>query len=266
MNLSLRPTKKILVRFVIFVGISIVVGSIIFVIWANSTYKADPEKLKTARDETINNITIIENSSYWEIIPKPTPEPCLNFCTTYLRTNSDSSGLIFYPGAKIDPRAYFYKLSDLSNGRVGKMRIFITKPTLNLAVFSINQADEIITANPNIAQWTIGGHSLGGAMSCEYAKNHTDKINSLYLISAYCANDISKTNIQVTSIHGSLDPMATPEKIQSYRRNLPNSAKDYEIQGMNHSQAGNYGKQDGDNEPTKADEEVKIEMMKIIST
>jgi hypothetical protein len=34
---------------------------------------------------------------------------------------------------------------------------------LNLAVFSPNKADEVITDFPEIEEWYIAGHSLGGA-------------------------------------------------------------------------------------------------------
>lgn len=250
----MKKTKIYRIGLWILVILSVI--SITFVVWANMVYKAEPEKFRMASDQALNDIQITEKAAYWEIIP--------NSSDTEL-TKYQDAGLIFYPGAKIDPKAYFYKLSDLSNGQVGKMRVFITKPTLNLAFFSINQADQVIQDHPEVKKWIVGGHSLGGAMSCEYIKNHSDKISELWLFAAYCGSDISSLNLNVISIHGSLDGILTPQILSENRKNLPVSALDVEIQGMNHSQVGNYGLQSGDNIATKTDEDVRNEIMKMFS-
>ena len=38
-------------------------------------------------------------------------------------------------------------------------------------------ADKIINDFPEIEQWYIAGHSLGGAMASSYASEHKDKID-----------------------------------------------------------------------------------------
>ncbi len=227
---------------------------IIFVVWANLVYQAEPEKLGIASNEAGNDVRIVEKTDYWEIIPNNAGTQPIKY---------QDAGLIFYPGAKVEPEAYFYKLSGLSNGQAGKIKVFITKPTLNLAVFSINQADKVIQDHPEVKRWIIGGHSLGGAMSCEYVRNHSEKVSELWLFAAYCGSNISNLNINVVSIHGSLDGVLNSQKLAENRQNLPAGAADIEIQGMNHAQFGNYGVQSGDNESTKSDEEVRQEMIKI---
>lgn len=248
--------KKIIKRIGLGVLGLVCVAVIFFLIWVNLTYRAEPEKLGSATDEMRNDFHINEKPDYWEIIPNNSA----NQSSTY-----QDVGLIFYPGAKVEPKAYFYKLSELSNGQAGKIKVFITKPTLNLAVFSINQADKVIQNHPEVKKWIVGGHSLGGAMSCEYAKNHTEKVSELWLFASYCGSDISNLSINVISIHGSLDGILTSQKIAENRKNLPQTMTDFEIQGMNHAQIGNYGVQSGDNESTKNDEDVRNEIMKILS-
>lgn len=245
--------KKILKWFGL-ISIGVLVFTVaVFAIWVNITYKAEPEKLAIATDEKANDYRIVEKPDYWEIIPNNLENEAVK---------DDDAALIFYPGAKVAPNAYFYKLSALANDQAGKMKIFVTKPTLNLAVFSINQADKVIENHPEIKKWIIGGHSLGGAMSCQYAKNHQDKIGELWLFASYCGGDISETNIKVVSIHGSLDGIMTTQKIAENRKNLPPAAADIEIEGMNHAQFGNYGDQSGDNPPTKPDEDVRRELIR----
>jgi Alpha/beta hydrolase family len=221
-----------------------------FVIWASIAAKADFVTLDKFLTSYGDSLTVKSNGSYWEISPKYcTPDKC-------------SKGVIFYPGAKVDPQAYFYKLSFLSQDH----KLFITKPPLNLAFFNINQADDIIANNPEINNWAIGGHSLGGAMACEYARGNPDKLTGLFLVGSYCNSDISKAKLKVISIHGYLDGVLKPEKLKESAKNLPPDYLDFSIAGMNHAQAGNYGEQAGDKPATVSDEEVKNQIQNILQT
>jgi Alpha/beta hydrolase family len=241
---NLKLWKKIL-----FVIVTLILLAILgFVIWASMAMKAESVAMDKFLESSKDSLIIKENPNYWEISPKS--------CTLELC----SRGVIFYPGAKVEPQAYFYKLGFLAQTH----KLFITKPPLNLAFFNINQADEVIAANPEIKSWTIGGHSLGGAMACEYARVNSNKLTTLVLVGSYCNSDISKSQLKVISIHGELDGVLTSIKLQENARNLPPSYLDYPIIGMNHAQAGNYGFQSGDNPATKSDMDVKVEIEKII--
>jgi hypothetical protein len=251
---KLKLWKKILIAVLSLLSLAIIV----FFVWASQVSNAEKVKLQAFYDQNANLVVINEYPSYWEISPKT------NDCTDDSCLKTLGTGVIFYPGAKIDSRAYFYKLDFLTNGKPFKTKLFITKPPLRLAFFGINQADEIIKKNPDIKNWTIGGHSLGGAMSCEYAKSHTEKITELLLMGAYCGSSLHDTNLKVISIHGSLDGVLTPQKVAENKKNLPDSVKDFIISGMNHAQVGNYGDQSGDKPATKSDEEVKMEIVGIL--
>jgi Alpha/beta hydrolase family len=74
--------------------------------------------------------------------------------------------------------------------------------------------------------------------------------NGLIFWAAYCDKSFdlsSRTDVQVTSISGSLDGLATPVKIESTKAFAPSSTKYVVINGGNHAQFGNYGVQSGDN-------------------
>ncbi len=238
--------KKILQKIIIFLLISLLIGVAIFVLWANSIYQADPEKLSSVR--TNSSFIITEKPGYFQISPSNCDAGC-------------ERGLIFYPGAKVDPKAYFYKLSGLATKEYGKVKIFITKPTLNLAFFGVNQGNDIINDQPEIKSWSIGGHSLGGAMSCEFLKNNPQQVKKLILIGSYCASDLSKFNIDVLTIHGDLDKVLSNEKLTENAKNLPQSTIDIPLKGMNHAQAGNYGEQEGDQKATLDDDAVKQQIL-----
>lgn len=133
----------------------------------------------------------------------------------------------------------------------------------NLAIFGINQAEQVIKDHPEVKKWIIGGHSFGGAMSCEYAKNHAEQISEIWLFASYCGSDISQTKIKAVSFHGSLDSIINSQEISKNRKNLPPSNTDFEIEGMNHAQFGNYGVQSGDNAASKSDDDIRRELIDI---
>lgn len=225
-----------------------------FLTWAQFIYRADQVKLQEFFVNNKDSVSIIEYPEYWQISPKN------NACTS---ENCTATGYIFYPGAKVDPQAYFYKLAFIVNQT--NTKLFITKPPLHLAIFGIKQADEVIKNNPDIKNWILGGHSLGGAMACEYIKGNPGKIKTLILLGSYCASDLSGLNLKVIGIHGSRDGLLDVQKVSANRSNLPPTNEDYLIEGMNHAQSGNYGPQSGDLDPTKSDEDVQAEITSIIT-
>lgn len=156
------------------------------------------------------------------------------------------TGFIFYPGGRVDYRAYAPQLRQVAAS--GTLVVVVRMP-LSLAVFGANKADAVITAFPQIKQWAVGGHSLGGSMAALYTYNHPGKIKGLVLWASYPAsnNNLSDRDLAVVSISGILDGLATPAKIAASKSLLPDSTRWVAIQGGNHAQFGSYGAQSGDN-------------------
>ena len=93
-------------------------------------------------------------------------------------TNSKNNiGFIFYPGGRIDEKAYYNMASFCAYQDI--TTIIATMP-FHLAVFNPNAADYIIENHPEITTWYIGGHSLGGSMAASYESKHSDKIQVVY--------------------------------------------------------------------------------------
>jgi pimeloyl-ACP methyl ester carboxylesterase len=156
------------------------------------------------------------------------------------------SGLILYPGGRVDPRAYAPAAQAIA--RQGYAVVIAPMP-FNLAVFSPEKAAQIMQAYPDIERWVVGGHSLGGAMAARYTYQHPDQVAGLLLWAAYPAesNDLSGFDLPVSSIYGTQDGLATPEKIDASRPLLPADTIWVAIEGGNHAQFGWYGPQSGDN-------------------
>jgi len=168
---------------------------------------------------------------------------------TFTPFSSPTVGFIFYPGAKVDPRAYAPEMKDISSH--GFLTVIVPMP-LNFAIFGINEADQVIHDYPYIKKWVIGGHSLGGVMAVSYANHHMDKISGIILWAAYPddQDDLSVSSIPVLAIYASNDGLVTPQKIMEIKRLLPKNTQYVEIEGGNHAQFGWYGDQDGDDPAT----------------
>jgi pimeloyl-ACP methyl ester carboxylesterase len=163
------------------------------------------------------------------------------------------AGLVFIPGAVVDPYAYMYKLSE-TVADTG-LTVLITKPTLNLAFFDTRPLSAFTSHVPEVEHWDVGGHSLGGVRACQLAAD--GGTDGLVLFGSYCANDLSGTDLRVLSISGGRDGLSTPAKIDAARPLLPADATMVQIQGMNHAQFGNYGLQSGDGTATIGDVEAR---------
>ena len=154
-----------------------------------------------------------------------------------------TTGFIFYPGGHVDARAYAPMLRQIAER--GALVVLVPMP-LNLAVFGVNRADQVIEAHPEIEHWVIGGHSLGGAMASAYVHGKPDAVDGLALWASYPAdnNSLANRDLKTTSIYGSNDGQAA--KIPASKALLPASTTFVPIDGGNHAQFGWYGTQAGD--------------------
>lgn len=219
------------------VGGIIVLAFIALIIYSQvGVMAAEPEPLAAVRADPA--IDIVDDSAGIVLSPA---------------SDANGTGLVFYPGAKVDPWAYASKLSGLVDSGT---TVVIVKPWLNLALFDLRPVDSFTTLAPDVDEWAVGGHSLGGVKACQVAGD----IGRLVLFGSYCATDISTTSIPVLSIAGSDDGLSTPEKIADNRHLLPNDADLVEIEGASHSSFGDYGLQPGDGTPTISDEDMTTQI------
>lgn len=186
-----------------------------------------------------------------------TTEPWLVFQSSQ---NIPTTGLILYPGGRVDPRAYAPQAHIIASQ--GYLVIIVPMP-LNLAVLGAERASSVINTYPNIQNWVIGGHSLGGSMAALYADRHRDQIKGLVLWASYPAssNNLADSTIKVASIYATLDGLAIQEKIDASRKLLPADTTWVQIEGGNHAQFGWYGLQSGDNPATISREEQQIQIV-----
>jgi len=205
-------------------GLGISVGIIGFLIWASN-----PLGPMDIVDEIINQseTKVIEDKEFYRI------------------GEMSKTGLIYYPGARVHPKSYIPLGIDLAGEEI---TTFISKMSLNFAVFSPNKALEIIRNNPEIKEWFIAGHSLGGAMAAKVVYENPGRFKGLILNASYPAenNSLKDKNIKVMSIYAEKDGLATVDKIDNSKNYLPSDTEFVFIEGGNHAQFGYYGPQNGD--------------------
>ncbi|PPF43965.1 alpha/beta hydrolase [Pseudoclavibacter sp. AY1F1] len=173
------------------------------------------------------------------------------------------TGLIFIPGAKVEPSAYAAKLSSLVTD--SNMTVVIPQPLLNLAFFDTRTMDDFAAAAPDVTTWAVGGHSLGGVRACQLADS--PDVAGLLLLGSYCANDLAAdTSLDVLTITGSADGLTTPQKAADARGLLPADAETLEVEGANHAMFGNYGPQSGDGTATISDVEGREQIAAATAT
>ncbi|MFV0479357.1 MAG: alpha/beta fold hydrolase [Anaerorhabdus sp.] len=176
--------------------------------------------------------------------------------TVFSSDSETSIGFIFYPGGKVEEEAYAPLMQMLSDKGI---ETFLFEMPFNLAVFDINAATNAIENHPEISQWYIGGHSLGGAMAASFAEKNEDQIAGLILLGAYPSQPMLLPTLILVGEH---DEVINRKKLEGFIVD--------EIAGGNHAFFGYYGEQSGDGTATitreKQQETTTDEIVNFISS
>jgi hypothetical protein len=177
---------------------------------------------------------------------------------TFAPAEPSQTGLILYPGARVDPAAYAPAARAIAEE--GYLTVVVPMP-LGIAVMGADKADEVMEAHPEIERWVVGGHSLGGAMAAQYADDRVDVVDGLAMWGAYPSpdDDIADSGIRTLSAYASEDGLSTVEEIEETAVYLPPDTVFVEIDGGNHSGFGMYETQDGDGVATISPEEQQLQ-------
>ncbi|MCB0095999.1 MAG: alpha/beta hydrolase [Caldilineaceae bacterium] len=174
-----------------------------------------------------------------------TSEPWLTFQP---HGQSVQQGFIFYPGGRVDARAYAPLAHALAEAGI---MVVIPSMPLNLAILAPNSAQEIMDVHSEIQTWTIGGHSLGGTASAAFVASHPNQVQQLILLASYPSESLAaRGDLRVLSIYGTADGLIPPAEMEAKRPLLPPNTVYVRIEGGDHAQFGWYGEQSGDNPAT----------------
>ena len=149
-------------------------------------------------------------------------------------------GLIFYPGGFAEPAAYAPLLRQIA---AAGFLVVSTPAPFDLALLAQDEALAVIEAYPQVASWTLAGHSMGGAVAGQFAAKYRDRLAGLVLWAAYPFEnpELAASGLPVTSIYASADSFATVEEIEAGKAFLPADTRYVEIDGGDHYQFGSFG-------------------------
>lgn len=161
------------------------------------------------------------------------------------------AGLLFYPGALVEPDAYAPLARDVA---AAGFEVVVLELPFRLAPLERHRAElfertrALIESDPRGRRWVIGGHSKGGALAALFARDHAADVAGLLLVgtSHPRRDDLSGLALDVTKVYGSEDGLASEEEVHQFAPNLPGSTHWVRVDGGNHAQFGWYGWQLGD--------------------
>ena len=177
----------------------------------------------------------------------------------FLDGPSDENAMVFYPGGKVDEKAYIPLLYRFAEEG---MDVCLVKMPFHLAVFGIDKADEVMPQY-DYENWYIGGHSLGGAMGAAYAAGHADELRGVVLFAAYATKKLDDSLKEIV-IYGSEDGVLRLSKLREGRQFAPKRYFEHVIEGGNHALFGNYGEQEGDGTGLISAQEQQAETVRVV--
>ncbi len=189
------------------------------------------------------------------VTDNPVEEQTLSKGVTVYRPESEvtpETGFIFYPGGKVEAVAYEPLLKALASE--GMLCVLVEMP-FHLAVFDMNAAERIPEQFPEVKNWYLGGHSLGGSMAASYLAKNAEDYEGLILFGSYSTADLSETGLSVLSVYGSEDKVLNKGNYEADKANLPADFAEIIIEGGCHAYFGMYGAQEGDGTPSISNEE-----------
>lgn len=201
-----------------------------FLLWASDFYPAQPEALAILQEDGVTDD---------------------GDCIELLADGGSDVAMVFYPGAKVQPEAYLPILNKLRDEGID---CYLAKMPLNMAIFDQNAAQRIMEKHPEVDEWFVGGHSMGGAMASSFASSHAEEVEGLVLLGAYVYGDYPPED--ALTVYGTFN--SNLEEDIDYDDNI------VKIEGGNHAQFGNYGPQDGDPEATISAEEQQDQAVEAV--
>lgn len=224
-----------------------IVGALLGVAWLAAISWLRPlPAVEPALAAMLSTGTVTVTETATEIVMQPGLDPI-------------ETGLVFQPGAKVDPRAYAAILRPLVDAGY---TVIIPKQPLGIAFLAQGAFDGARDGHAEIDRWVVGGHSLGGTVAAMTADAHdedpTAPVAGLLLYASYPAADVSTTLVaDVLSVSASNDGLATPADIAASRELLPPEAWFEEVEGAVHASFGDYGAQPGDGTATIPPDEAR---------
>ena len=212
-------------------GLALLLGTVCALVWlGRSPRLANEEEPSLQSDQAV---TVRRDDAVLAFLPATTPA---------------RTALIFICGSDVAAEAYAALLRPVAKAGYP---VFIVRLPHRRAFLHVHQPvvfdriGRLLATHPEIANWVLSGHSLGGALSVRFAQAHPSALSGLVLIATTDPQeqDLSGLGFPVTVVYATLDGMVAVDQVLANRARLPAHTRWIGIQGGNHAQFGRYGDQ-----------------------
>ena len=211
------------------------VGSIllvVFFLWMTIAYRPSAEAWAALEPDA--RVVVTAEDDYWSFLPAA-------------ESDRQRAGLVFFPGALVDPRAYAPLMREVAEA--GYPAFLISVPWRG--AFGSADRPQVrgrarnLMASAGVDTWVVAGHSRGAKVASMLARDGAPGLAGLVVIGSTHPRDFSLAaiGIPVIKIYGSKDGVAPPDAVRANAHLLPESTKWVLIEGGNHGQFGYYGLQ-----------------------
>jgi hypothetical protein len=228
--------RRAKVRIVLAVPLLVLALLAVVLLGYSRPVAALPEARAALRSE--NNIRVVDRVTWYELVPSVEDAR-----GTIVRP---TTGLIFLPGARVDPQAYAPELRRVAEAG---FLVVVLKEPFGFSIVDRGHAATVIENHPEVEHWVIGGHSLGGTVAASFAEDDR-RVEGLLLLASYPSGRVERTDLRTTSVSGDQDRLVTPADVAKSKANLPADTAYVVIPGASHASFGDYGLQPGDGTPT----------------
>lgn len=206
------------------------VAFVAWLLWNAQAHGVDDTLLRSS-----DAIQVVDSDAVLRFMPRSAP--------------AAAPGLIFLPGAAIDPIAYVPLLRAVA---AAGYPVALVRLPWRAAPFASSRATvwgrvAAILASSG-RHWVLAGHSRGAALSAQFVGEHPRALAGLVLIGTTHpkVTSLAAITIPVTKIYGTRDCVADAATVLANARLLPPQTRWVRLEGANHSQFGWYGAQLGD--------------------
>jgi hypothetical protein len=232
-NTTAKPRTLVANRrfWLIFFGLMFFfAASVVFYVWqALKPIPPAPEALGALSSDSTVTVEVKE----WGYLMKPTGKAA-------------RVGLVFYPGARVDYRAYAPVLRQVAAAGYPVALMWVP---FNLAITRQDRARVVLEAYPQ-TRWVLAGHSMGGVAAANLAFSDDplarQSVAGLIFWASYPQHDLSGQSLPTLALFGSQDGLVTAEKRAREIPRMPKGTRVVVLEGLNHAGFGAYGAQPGD--------------------
>ena len=214
--------KKILVA-------GLAVAALVVILAAAFVYRWQEGRLSVPTDRALaaleSDASVLVSTNRW-LVFKPRAVPI-------------RMGLVFYPGAHCDPRGYAPALRALASQ--GYLVVAVPMP-LYLAFLAPDRAADVMAAHPEVDDWVVAGHSLGGAMAASFAYKDPRRTRGVAIWDSHPpeAQSLASYERPVLMVHRASAQGIAPELYRSRKHLFPQHTHFVPIAGGNHMNFGDF--------------------------